>query len=165
MQDDDRNDRVFDDARKSVLRKRPGSSQAATNSNKVRHIQEVIDVDKDQVSLTVSPITSGGEEEVPKDVGRREEKEKGAGMKESKGEGGKAKEKDKKKEAPVSRKAYEVFCGKAELTKRLKKAGFDAIGIDWKGNKDKPVSQVLLLDIDSDWGAQRLREGFSRQRW
>ena len=58
MQDDDRNDRVFDVAKKSVLRKRPGSSQAATDSNKVRHIQEVIDVDIDQVSPTVSPISN-----------------------------------------------------------------------------------------------------------
>ena len=36
----------------------------------------------------------------------------------------------------------------------MKKAGFEAVGVDYKGNKDKPVSQVLILDINSDWGRE-----------
>ena len=43
--------------------------------------------------------------------------------------------------------AIEVFCGKAGLTKELQNAGFAAVGIDCKANKDKPVAKVIWLDL------------------
>ena len=43
--------------------------------------------------------------------------------------------------------AIEVFCGKAGLTKELQSAGFAAVGIDCKANKDKPVAKVIWLDL------------------
>ena len=33
------------------------------------------------------------------------------------------------------------------MTKWLKQVGFNALGIDYKGNKDKPATGVLLLDL------------------
>ena len=50
--------------------------------------------------------------------------------------------------APCLRdKAYEAFCGAAGLTGSLTKAGFKAIGIDYKGNKDKPKARCIWLDL------------------
>ena len=43
--------------------------------------------------------------------------------------------------------AIEAFCGKAVLTKELQNAGFTAVGIDYRANKDKPVAKVLWLDL------------------
>lgn len=43
--------------------------------------------------------------------------------------------------------ALETFCGKAALTSALKKAGFAATGIDYKGSKDKAVARTIWLDL------------------
>ena len=43
--------------------------------------------------------------------------------------------------------ALEAFCGKGVLTKELQAAGFSAVGIDYKGNKNKPVAKVVWLDL------------------
>ena len=69
-----------------------------------------------------------------------------------------------KKTKVQRRRAYEVFCGKAELTKQLRNAGFNAIGIDYKGNKDKSVAQVLILDVNTDWGRQEVQRIILRGR-
>ena len=42
-------------------------------------------------------------------------------------------------------KAYEVFCGSAGLTSALTKVGFEATGVDFKGNKDKPKGRCLWI--------------------
>ena len=69
-----------------------------------------------------------------------------------------------KKAQMQGKKAYGVFCGKAELIRKLRNAGFDALGIDYKGNKDKPVAQVLILDINADWGREEVeRKIFAAQ--
>ena len=44
-------------------------------------------------------------------------------------------------------KALEAFCGKGVLTKELQAAGFSAVGIDYRANKDKPVAKVVWLDL------------------
>ena len=46
--------------------------------------------------------------------------------------------------------ALELFCGCGELTVALGNAGFAAIGIDCKFNKDKPRGPYLVLDLASD---------------
>ena len=46
--------------------------------------------------------------------------------------------------------ALELFCGCGELTVALGNAGFAAIGIDCKFNKDKPKGPYLVLDLSSD---------------
>ena len=43
--------------------------------------------------------------------------------------------------------AIEAFCGKGVLTKELLAAGFAAVGIDYRANKDKPVAKVVWLDL------------------
>jgi hypothetical protein len=44
-------------------------------------------------------------------------------------------------------KAYEVFCGSGRLTLALAKSGFNAIGIDYKGNRDAPKGRCIWLDL------------------
>ena len=46
--------------------------------------------------------------------------------------------------APIG--TLEVFCGSAKLSAELKKQGFHAVGIDWAGNKDTPMAQVVRMD-------------------
>jgi len=48
--------------------------------------------------------------------------------------------------------ALEVFCGCAQYTAELQKAGFRATGIDYKGNKDKPRAKTIWLDLASRVG-------------
>lgn len=43
--------------------------------------------------------------------------------------------------------ALEIFCGKAVLTSELQKAGFEATGVDYRNNKDRPVAKVVWLDL------------------
>ena len=55
-------------------------------------------------------------------------------------------------------KAYEVFCGAAGLTLNLSKAGFNAVGIDHKSNKDKPKGRCLWIDLSTRFGQEDLRK-------
>jgi hypothetical protein len=48
--------------------------------------------------------------------------------------------------------ATEIFCGCGRLTEELKKAGFEAQGVDYFGNKDKPRTKTAQLDITTEWG-------------
>ena len=43
--------------------------------------------------------------------------------------------------------ALESFCGCARMTKHLRSQGFDAIGIDYASNKDRPESKVYWFDV------------------
>ena len=43
--------------------------------------------------------------------------------------------------------ALEIFCGCARMTKHLRSQGFDAIGIDYASNKDRPESKVYWFDV------------------
>ncbi len=66
------------------------------------------------------------------------------------------------KEAPVtsssrSKVVIEVCCGSAKLTCELIAVGFDGIGIDYSGNKDKPRVKVLTIDLTTSWGRRELR--------
>jgi hypothetical protein len=59
---------------------------------------------------------------------------------------------------PCRDKAFEVFCGAAGLTLTLSKAGFRAVGIDYQGNKDKPRSRCLYLDLTTPAGQAAIRK-------
>jgi len=48
--------------------------------------------------------------------------------------------------------AIEVMCGVAHLTLELQKVGFQAVGIDHKGCKDKPVAKSLWIDLTTRRG-------------
>ena len=53
--------------------------------------------------------------------------------------------------------ALEVFCGCARMTKELRDAGFDAFGIDYGRNKDKPETKSYFeLDLSKPWGINEL---------
>ena len=41
----------------------------------------------------------------------------------------------------------EVFCGCAEMARNFSKAGFEAAGIDWRGNKDIPRHKCIWMDV------------------
>jgi len=51
----------------------------------------------------------------------------------------------------------EVFSGSARLTKALSDAGFDAVGIDYRRCKDKPVGKTLWMDLTEDAGANEFQ--------
>ena len=46
----------------------------------------------------------------------------------------------------------EVFCGLGRLTRAMCRVGFKAIGIDWKGNRDRPVAPCTWLDLTTKVG-------------
>ena len=49
--------------------------------------------------------------------------------------------------------SLELFCGCARMTKELAAAGFDAVGVDYNRNKDKPESKAYVeLDLSKEWG-------------
>ena len=51
----------------------------------------------------------------------------------------------------------EIFCGCARMTKELQAAGFDAVGIDYSRNKDKPETKAYVeLDLTKTWGMQEV---------
>jgi len=50
------------------------------------------------------------------------------------------------------KKAIETFAGCGRLAGELQKVGFEAIGIDCKDNKDRPVSKVINMDLTTAWG-------------
>ena len=54
--------------------------------------------------------------------------------------------------------AAEVFCGCARATKELSNAGFNAMGVDYIKNKDKPAAQATNLDLRNKWGQNALRK-------
>ena len=54
------------------------------------------------------------------------------------------------------RGALELFCGCAELTVALGEAGFVAIGVDCKYNKDTPKGPYLVMDLSSDDAVQTI---------
>ena len=53
---------------------------------------------------------------------------------------------------PKRQAALEVFCGSAGLTAELNLMGFQATGIDWRGNKDRPKSRCLNFDLTEKEG-------------
>ena len=55
-------------------------------------------------------------------------------------------------------KAFEVFCGAAGLTLNLTKSGFDAVGVDHKGNRDLPRGRCLWIDLSTKRGQADLRK-------
>ena len=54
------------------------------------------------------------------------------------------------------RGALELFCGCGELTVALGAAGFNAIGVDCKYNKDTPKGPYLVMDLSSDEAVQTI---------
>eukprot|EP00973_Karenia_brevis_P018150 2492443-Karenia_brevis.AAC.1 len=60
---------------------------------------------------------------------------------------------------PVPRihKAVELFCGSARMASALQKVGFEALGIDYRKNKDKPSSRYLELDLATEQGQSAAR--------
>ena len=53
--------------------------------------------------------------------------------------------------------AVEVFCGCARMTKELQAVDFDAVGIDYKKNKDRPETKAYFeLDLNLPWGVAEL---------
>ena len=55
--------------------------------------------------------------------------------------------------------AAEVFCGCARMARELQNIGFDAVAIDYKGNKDKPETKSYVeLDLSRPWGVAELRK-------
>ena len=55
--------------------------------------------------------------------------------------------------------AIEVFCGCARMTKELQSVGFDAVGIDYRYNKDKPETKAYVeLDLARPWGITELKK-------
>ena len=54
----------------------------------------------------------------------------------------------------TKKKAIETFAGCGRLAGELKRVGFEAIGIDYKDNKDKTVSKVINMDLSSQCGVK-----------
>ena len=55
--------------------------------------------------------------------------------------------------------AAEIFCGCARMSKELLNVGFDAVAIDYRGNKDKPEIQAYFeLDLSRPWGVAELHK-------
>jgi hypothetical protein len=52
-------------------------------------------------------------------------------------------------------KAYEAFCGSGRLTLALTKSGFNATGIDYKGNRDAPKARYIWLDLAKPSGQRQ----------
>lgn len=52
----------------------------------------------------------------------------------------------------------EVCCGCARLTFSCMKEGLNALGIDWKGCKDKPEGRVIWLDLTTKRGMRDLKD-------
>ena len=48
--------------------------------------------------------------------------------------------------------AFEIFAGAAGLSWALMKEGFDATGVDHRGNKDKPKAPTIWLDLTTSSG-------------
>ena len=58
--------------------------------------------------------------------------------------------------SPAAARSVEIFAGTARITKSMKEAGFDALGIDWAGGKAKPEAEVLLLDLCTEPGRKAM---------
>ncbi len=56
--------------------------------------------------------------------------------------------------------ALEICCGHGSLTKALREAGFDALGIDFKGNRHKTCVPVLTADLTTERGREYVRSLF-----
>ena len=50
------------------------------------------------------------------------------------------------------------MCGCAELTSQLIKIGFDGIGVDYKGNKDRPRAPTINADLATQHGRSTVSE-------
>lgn len=59
--------------------------------------------------------------------------------------------------APEKRLAFELMCGCGRLAAALQAAGFRAIGVDWKGNKDSPVCEYRVADLTTTVGQTQVR--------
>eukprot|EP00973_Karenia_brevis_P093263 12416494-Karenia_brevis.AAC.1 len=46
----------------------------------------------------------------------------------------------------------ETFCGCGRLSSFMEEAGFDALGIDYAGNKDKPTCKHIYIDLSTPSG-------------
>lgn len=53
--------------------------------------------------------------------------------------------------------AVEIFCGCARQTKEFAAVGFEATGVDYIKNKDKPVAKATSIDLRDKWGQDALR--------
>lgn len=53
--------------------------------------------------------------------------------------------------------AVEIFCGCAKLTASLSKAGFNALGVDYEKNKDRPIGKCINIDLNTKWGPRELK--------
>ena len=62
-------------------------------------------------------------------------------------------------QAPQSSRmvALEVFCGYAGLSKKLQRAGFEVVPIDWGGNRHKPAIAIVRVDLTSPAGRELLQ--------
>ena len=54
--------------------------------------------------------------------------------------------------------AVEICCGGARMAAQLRAVGFNALGVDWKFNKDKPSVRTLWLDLKSKQGRAEVRK-------
>ena len=55
-------------------------------------------------------------------------------------------------------KAIELCCGHAGLTATLWDVGFQAMGIDWIGNRHQPMIPITKIDLASPEGQQQAWE-------
>ena len=51
----------------------------------------------------------------------------------------------------------EICCGCARLASHCSKVGLKALGVDWKGCKDKPEGRVIWIDLSTDRGVEELK--------
>ncbi len=58
--------------------------------------------------------------------------------------------------------ALEICCGHAGLTSALYEVGFNAKGVDWKGNKHKSRMPILLADLTAPNGQAYVRSLFQK---
>ena len=60
--------------------------------------------------------------------------------------------------------AFEICCGHGGLTKALREVGFDALGVDFKGNKHKTCVPVLTADLTTERGREYVRSLFRKYK-
>ena len=106
---------------------------------------ELIEVDSDSSSITITPLASDTEIVEPQSKKRLVQPPPSC-------------KKIWAQPKVLRDKAYEVFCGAAGLTLNLSKAGFDATEVDHKKNKDKPKGRCVWIDLSTKRGQEDLKK-------
>jgi hypothetical protein len=126
-----------------------GTEIPKTNKNGI--IKKVLEVDSDSDTVSVSNSSEVGKE-------KSEGSDDCIICSEETNVEEKPSRKRKAPELEVKLKALEIFCGCARLTLSLTKEGFDATGVDFIGNKDKPEGKTVLLDASTSWGQRKIKD-------